>query len=64
MENRGGFACVETEELDALVEKFTGEFARTKIDRYSEKSARFRYLFERLQRTACAVVRVRIRSLL
>lgn len=55
--DRGGFACVETEELDALVEQFTGEFARTKIDRYSEKSARFRYLFGRLQRTACAVVR-------
>ncbi len=55
--DRGGFSCVETEELDALVEQFTGEFARTKIDRYSEKSARFRYLFERLQRTACAVVR-------
>ena len=55
--DRGGFACVETEELDGLVEQFTGEFARTKIDRYSEKSARFRYLFERLQRTACAVVR-------
>ncbi len=55
--DRGGFACVEPEELDGLVERFTGEFARTKIDRYSEKSARFRYLFERLQKTACAVVR-------
>ncbi len=34
----------------------SGEYADTRIDRYSEKSARFRYLFERLQRTACAIV--------
>lgn len=57
VQDRGGFGSVETEELDKLVQHYTQVYAQTKIDRYSEKSARFRYLFERLQKTACAVVR-------
>lgn len=39
-----------------MVQRYIREYADTRIDRYSEKSARFRYLFERLQRTACAIV--------
>ena len=54
--DRGGFDSVTQPELDALVQRYIREYADTKIDRYSEKSARFRYLFERLQRTACAIV--------
>ena len=54
--DRGGFDSVTQPELDALVQRYIREYADTKIDRYSEKSARFRYLFERLQKTACAIV--------
>ena len=54
--DRGGFDSVTQLELDALVQRYIREYADTRIDRYSEKSARFRYLFERLQRTACAIV--------
>lgn len=54
--DKGGFDCVTQGELDGLVQRFIREYADTKIDRYSEKSARFRYLFERLQKTACAIV--------
>lgn len=54
--DRGGFENVTQRELDALVQQYIREYADTKIDRYSEKSARFRYLFERLQKTACAIV--------
>ena len=54
--DRGGFDSVTQPELDALVQRYIREYADTRIDRYSEKSARFRYLFERLQRTACAIV--------
>lgn len=54
--DRGGFDSVTQPELDTLVQRYIREYADTRIDRYSEKSARFRYLFERLQRTACAIV--------
>lgn len=54
--DRGGFDSVTQAELDGLVQQFIRRYADTKIDRYSEKSARFRYLFERLQKTACAIV--------
>lgn len=54
--DRGGFDSVTQPELDALVQRYIREYADTRIDRYSEKSARFRYLFERLQKTACAIV--------
>ena len=54
--DRGGFDSVTQPELDALVQRYIREYADTRIDCYSEKSARFRYLFERLQRTACAIV--------
>lgn len=54
--DKGGFDCVAQPELDALVQRYIREYADTRIDHYSEKSARFRYLFERLQKTACAIV--------
>lgn len=54
--DRGGFDSVTQPELDALVQRYIREYADTRIDRYSEKSTRFRYLFERLQKTACAIV--------
>ena len=54
--DKGGFDSVTQAELDGLVQRYIREYADTKIDRYSEKSARFRYLFERLQKTACAIV--------
>ena len=54
--DRGGFDSVTQSELDDLVQRYIREYADTRIDRYSEKSARFRYLFERLQKTAKAIV--------
>ena len=44
--DRGGFDSVTQPELDALVQRYIREYADTRIDRYSEKSTRFRYLFE------------------
>ena len=42
--------------LRKLVHHYVDEYARTQIDGYAGKSARFRYLFSRLRETACAIV--------
>lgn len=57
VKDRGGFAAVSEEELDELVQAYTLRYTETEIDRFAEKSARFRYLFNRLKKTACAIVR-------
>lgn len=55
--DRGGADAVTEQELEELVRHYTLQFTKTEIDRFSEKSARFRYLFGRLQKTAIAVVK-------
>ena len=53
---RGGYDRVERPALRQLVHHYVDEYARTQIDGYAEKSARFRYLFTRLRESACAIV--------
>ena len=52
----GGFAVVADQELHALVRKYTERYVEEELRNFSEKSDRFRYLFNRLQRTAYSVV--------
>ena len=54
--DRGGYGRVDKPALRELVHHYVDEYARTQIDGYEEKSARFRYLFSRLRETACAIV--------
>lgn len=54
--DRGGYGQVDKAALRRLVHHYVDEYARTQIDGYAEKSARFRYLFSRLRETACAIV--------
>ena len=54
--DRGGYAAVEKKELRRLVKHYIDEYAANCIDRYSEKSARFRYLFSRLRSAAYAMI--------
>ena len=54
--DRGGYGRVDKPALRQLVHHYVDEYARTQIDGYTEKSARFRYLFSRLRETACAIV--------
>ena len=52
----GGFAEVYQEELHALVRKYMDRFVEEELQNFQEKNDRFRYLFNRLRRTAYAVV--------
>ena len=54
--DRGGYGRVDKPALRKLVHHYVDEYARTQIDGYEEKSARFRYLFSRLRETACTIV--------
>ena len=51
-----GLANARTEQLRALVDRYTERYIAETIDGYEEKSARFRYLFSRLRQTACTIV--------
>ena len=53
---KGGYGQVEKEELHRIVKHYVDLYAETQIDRYHEKSARFRYLFGRLRHTAMAII--------
>lgn len=53
---RGGYGQIEKTELHRLVNHYVSLYAETQIDRYHEKSARFRYLFSRLRHTAVAII--------
>ena len=52
----GGYGAVDRPALRQLVHHYVEEYARTQIDGYEGKSARFRYLFSRLRESACAIV--------
>ena len=53
---QGGFDQVDTPRLHQLVDHYTDTYIAREIDRYEEKSARFRYLFSRLKEGAYAIV--------
>ena len=55
-QGKGGFARVTREELREMVRRWMDEYARRELPNFSDRSARFRYLFSRLRTTACAVV--------
>lgn len=52
----GGFAQVEEAELHAMVRKYIQQYVDTQLQGYGQKSARFRYLFSRLRKTAYDIV--------
>lgn len=52
----GGFAAVDQEKLHALVRKHMERYVQEELQNFQEKNERFRYLFNRLRRTAYAVV--------
>ena len=56
VQSLGGFAQVDQEALHALVRKYIDEYVETELRGLQDRDARFRYLFARLRRTACAVV--------
>ena len=56
VKERGGYAAVESEELKQLVERYVERYANEEIPEFAEKSARFRYLFTRLRKTAYRIV--------
>ena len=53
---RGGYGAVSKEDLRTMVRHYVDRYADECIDRYQEKSARFRYLFSRLRKAAWAMV--------
>lgn len=53
---RGGYQALPQEELHALVERYVAEFVRREIGDLQAKSARFRYLFNRLRASAYSVM--------
>ena len=53
---RGGYGKVSREARHAMVKRYMEEYARTQIDDFDHKSARFRYLFNRLRQTAYSIV--------
>lgn len=53
---KGGYGKMEKDELHRIVKHYVDLYAATQIDRYQEKSARFRYLFGRLRHTAVAII--------
>lgn len=52
----GGFASVGRDELRRLTESYIEQFIQETFGGLSKKTARFRYLFRRLRRTALAIV--------
>ncbi len=53
---RGGFQNLEQETLHQLIQTYIDRFAKERLGGLAEKSARFRYLFGRLKKTAYAIV--------
>lgn len=56
VQSLGGFAQVDGDALHALVRKYIDEYVRQELRNFQNRSARFRYLFDRLRNTAYAVV--------
>ena len=54
--DKGGYGKVDRETRMALIKKYTDQYAQTQIGDYEQKSARFRYLFSRLKKTAYAII--------
>ena len=54
--DRGGYGSVGGDEIKRLVNHYVKEYTLTEIPDFAQKSARFRYLFGRLRRTALAVI--------
>ncbi len=54
--DRGGYGAVDRDELHRLVNHYVKQYTLTEIPGFEEKSARFRYLFGRLRRTALNVM--------
>ena len=52
----GGYAAVPKQELQTLVEQYVDRYTGEYISEYSNKSARFRYLFSRLRKAAWAMI--------
>lgn len=53
---RGGFQNLSEEELHRLISQYIDRFAQESLGGLKDKSARFRYLFGRLKKTAYAIV--------
>ncbi len=53
---RGGYGAVDRDELHRLVNHYVKQYTLTEIPNFSEKSARFRYLFGRLRHMAVNVM--------
>ena len=52
----GGFAQVERETLHALTDRYIAAYVEKELQNFQDRTARFRYLFERLRRTVVSVV--------
>jgi ATP-dependent helicase/nuclease subunit B len=52
----GGYAKVEPARLRELIRRYTKAYTETQIDGYAQKSARFRYLFARLESAAVRIM--------
>ena len=52
----GGYDRVDDDALRRMVQQYVARYAATCIDDYPHKSARFRYLFNRLRETAFTIV--------
>ena len=57
VKERGGYAAVGDDELRALAEQAIEDYAENTLGGFSEKSARFRHLFNRLRRDVWEIVR-------
>ena len=53
---QGGFAQVEEKDLHALVRHYIDEYVRQELPGLQDRPRRFRYLFDRLQSTAYAII--------
>ncbi len=53
----GGFAKATEADIDRLTDKYVDEYIRTELNDFSEKTARFEYLFRRLRGTVRHVTR-------
>lgn len=55
-ESMGGFARVDNDALHRLAETYIEQFIQENFGDLSKKTARFRYLFQRLRRSALAII--------
>ncbi len=54
---RGGFGALAERELDELTRKYTNVYIETVLGNFRDKSSRFKYLFNRLQKDVYEIVR-------